>query len=103
MAVVVDDKNFKDEIKKGVVLVDFWAEWCGPCQMQIPILEELSKDMEGKAKVCKLNVDEAPQTAGEYRVMSIPTLLVFKDGEVVETMVWVQQADVLKSTLEKYL
>ncbi len=103
MAVIVDDKNFKDEIKEGVVLVDFWAEWCGPCQMQIPILEELSKDMEGKAKICKLNVDEAPQTAGEFRVMSIPTLMVFKDGEPVETMVWVQQADVLKSTLEKYM
>jgi len=103
MAVVVNDTNFKDEIKEGVVLVDFWAEWCGPCQMMLPILEEVSKDMEGKAKVCKLNVDEAPATAWEYRVMSIPTLIVFKDGEPVETLVWVQQADVLKSTLEKYM
>ena len=103
MTVVVNDNNFKNEIKEGVVLVDFWAEWCGPCQMMLPILEEVSTDMEGKAKVCKLNVDEAPQTAGEYRVMSIPTLIVFKDGEPVETLVWVQQADALKSTLEKYM
>ena len=103
MTVVVKDDNFKNEIKEGVVLVDFWAEWCGPCQMMLPILEELSKDMEGKAKICKLNVDEAPNTAGEFRVMSIPTLIVFKDGEAVETLVWVQQADALKVTLEKYL
>ncbi len=103
MAVVVNDDNFKEEIKEGVVLVDFWAEWCGPCQMQIPILEELSKEMEGKAKICKLNVDEAPATAGEFRVMSIPTLMVFKDGEPVDTMVGVQQKDVLVEKLNSYL
>ncbi|MDQ7008892.1 MAG: thioredoxin [Candidatus Gracilibacteria bacterium] len=103
MAVIVNDTNFKDEIKEGVVLVDFWAEWCGPCQMMLPILEELSTRMEGKAKICKLNVDEAPTTAGEFRVMSIPTLIVFKDGKPVETLVGVQQADSLESTLNKYL
>ena len=103
MSVIVDDKNFKDEIKEGVVLVDFWAEWCGPCQMMLPILEELSKTMEWKAKICKLNVDEAPTTAGEFRVMSIPTLIVFKDGKPVETLVGVQQADALETTLNKYL
>ncbi len=103
MAVVLNDENFKEEVKDGVVLVDFWAEWCGPCQSQIPILEELSKEMEGKAKICKLNVDDSPATAGEFRVMSIPTLLVLKDWEVVETMIWVQQADTLKTTLEKHM
>jgi thioredoxin 1 len=103
MAVIVNDSNFKDEIKEGVVLVDFWAEWCGPCQMMLPILEELSTTMEGKAKICKLNVDEAPTTAGEFRVMSIPTLIVFKDGSPVETLVGVQQADSLEATLNKYL
>jgi len=103
MAVVVNDTNFQDEIKEGIVLVDFWAEWCGPCQMMLPILEELSTKMEGKAKICKLNVDEAPTIAGQFRVMSIPTLIVFKDGEPVETMVGVQQTDSLEATLNKYL
>jgi len=72
MAVMLNESNFQDEIKTGVVLVDFWAEWCGPCQMMLPILEELSTRMEGKAKVAKLNVDEAPTIAGQFRVMSIP-------------------------------
>ena len=103
MAIAVNDNNLKEEIKEGVVLVDFWAEWCGPCQMMLPILEELTKTMEGKAKICKLNVDESPTIAGQFRVMSIPTLIVFKDGEPVETMVGVQQADALEATLNKYL
>ena len=103
MAIIVNDNNFKDEIKTGVVLVDFWAEWCGPCQMMLPILEELTTIMEWKAKICKLNVDEAPTTAGEFRVMSIPTIIIFKDGTPVETLVGVQQADVLETTLNKYL
>jgi len=103
MAIILNDNNFQNEIKEGVVLVDFWAEWCGPCQMMLPILEELTKTMEGKAKICKLNVDESPTIAGQFRVMSIPTLIVFKDGEPVETMVGVQQADALEATLNKYL
>ena len=103
MSIIVNDQNFQDEIKEGVVLVDFWAEWCGPCQMMLPILEEVSKKMEGKAKVCKLNVDQSPTIAWQFRVMSIPTLIVFKDGEPVETMVGVQQADALEATLNKYM
>ncbi len=103
MAVILNEQNFQDEIKEGVVLVDFWAEWCGPCQMMLPILEELSVRMEGKAKVAKLNVDESPTIAGQFRVMSIPTLIVFKNGEPVETMVGVQQADALEAVLNKYL
>ena len=103
MAVILNEQNFQDEIKEWVVLVDFWAEWCGPCQMMLPILEELSTRMKGKAKVAKLNVDESPTIAGQFRVMSIPTLIVFKDGEPVETMVGVQQADALEATLNKYL
>ena len=103
MTVVVNDENFKEEIKEGVVLVDFWAEWCGPCQIMLPILEQLATSFEGKAKICKLNVDEAPWMAAEFRVMSIPTIVIFKDGEAVETLVGVQQADVLMPLLEKYL
>ena len=103
MTVILNEGNFKDEIASGVTLVDFWAEWCGPCQIMLPILEELSTKMEGKAKIAKVNVDENPSLAAQFRVMSIPTLLVMKDGEVVEQLVWVQQADALETTLGKYL
>ncbi len=103
MTVILNEANFKDEIASGVTLVDFWAEWCGPCQMMLPILEELSTKMEGKAKISKVNVDENPALAAQFRVMSIPTLLVMKDGEVVEQLVGVQQADALETTLSKYL
>ena len=103
MAVMLNESNFQEEISKGVVLVDFWAEWCGPCQMMLPILEELSTRMEGKAKIAKLNVDENPNIAAQFRVMSIPTLIIFKDGQAVEQLVWVQQADTLEATLNKYL
>lgn len=103
MTVVLNEGNFKEEVESGVTLVDFWAEWCGPCQMMLPILEELSTKMEWKAKISKVNVDENPALAAQFRVMSIPTLLVMKDGEVVEQLVWVQQADALETTLAKYL
>ena len=103
MAVILNEQNFNEEISSWVVLVDFWAEWCGPCQMMLPILEELSTKMEGKAKIAKVNVDENPSLAAQFRVMSIPTLIVFKDGQPVEQLVWVQQADQLEAVLNKYL
>ncbi|GAC1315303.1 MAG: thioredoxin [Acidimicrobiales bacterium] len=79
----VSDMNFDEEIKSSdqPVLVDFWAEWCGPCKMIAPTLEEISKDYAGKLKIVKLNVDDAPDTARRFEVMSIPTLILFKDGE----------------------
>src|SRR5688500_18574261 len=78
------DTNFNEEVKGSdePVLVDFWAEWCGPCKMIAPILEELATEQAGKVRIAKLNVDDAPVTAQEFQVMSIPTLLLFKDGEV---------------------
>jgi len=103
MAIVLTEQNFTQEIASWVVLVDFWAEWCGPCQMMLPILEELSARVEGKAKVAKVNVDEQPSLAAQFRVMSIPTLILFKDGQPVEQFVWVQQADVLEEAINKYL
>ena len=103
MAVALNEQNFNEEISSGVTLVDFWAEWCGPCQMMLPILEELSTRMEGKAKIWKVNVDENPSLAAQFRVMSIPTLIVFKDGQPVEQLVWVQKAEDLESILSKYL
>ena len=103
MAVILNEQNFNEEISSWVVLVDFWAEWCGPCQMMLPILEELSTRMEGKAKIAKVNVDENPSLAAQFRVMSIPTLIVFKDGQPVEQLVWVQKAEDLEAVLNKYL
>jgi thioredoxin 1 len=103
MTVALNKENFEETIKSGVTLVDFWAEWCGPCQMMLPILDQFSESMGDKMTVAKVNVDEAPEVAGQFRVMSIPTLIVFKDGEPVETMVGVQQADQLEAVCSKYL
>ena len=79
----VSDADFESEVLKatGAVVVDFWAEWCGPCRMIGPALEEISGSLDGKVKIVKLNVDENPQTASKYGVMSIPTLMLFKNGE----------------------
>ncbi|MFA6382955.1 MAG: thioredoxin [Parcubacteria group bacterium] len=103
MEIIFTDQNFDQEVIKSdkPVLVDFWAPWCGPCQMMGPIIEELSKDMEGKAKVGKLNVDEHSETAQKFGIMSIPALKIFKDGRVVKEFVGVQNKDVLKEALEK--
>ena len=103
MTVALNKANFEETIKSGVTLVDFWAEWCGPCQMMLPILEQFSDKMGDKMTVAKVNVDENPEIAGQFRVMSIPTLIVFKDGEPVETMVGVQQTDQLEAVCSKYL
>ena len=75
--------NFDSVTSSGLVLVDFWATWCGPCRMQAPILEEFDKQMEGRVKVCELDVDEVPSVAQRFGVMSIPTLIAFKDGQQI--------------------
>lgn len=83
------DGNWESEVLQSseLIMVDFWAVWCGPCQMVAPIVEELAKEYEGKLKVMKLNTDEAPEVAGKYQIMSIPTILFFKNGEPVEKLV----------------
>jgi thioredoxin 1 len=103
MTVVLNKENFEETIKSGVTLVDFWAEWCGHFQMMLPILDTFSDSMGDKMTVAKVNVDENPEIAGQFRVMSIPTLIVFKDGAPVETLVGVQQADQLEAVCSKYL
>ena len=89
MVIEVTDKNFEDEVIKSAlpVLVDLWAPWCGPCRMVAPVIDKLAEDYDGKFKFCRLNVDENPQTASKYRVMSIPTIMFFKGGEAVDTVI----------------
>ncbi|KRN98825.1 thioredoxin [Companilactobacillus kimchiensis] len=98
----VTDKNFKKETDTGVTLVDFWATWCPPCKMQSPIIEQLDAEMKGKVNFRKLDVDQNQQTAGEYGIMSIPTLLVKKDGQVVDKLVGLHMKDQLKTVLAQY-
>jgi len=104
MAKVFTDQNFEQEVlnSQKPVLVDFWAPWCGPCQMMGPIIEELAEELEGQVVVGKLNVDENPQMAQKYGIMGIPTLLVFKNGQVVEQFVGVQPKEVLKTSLTNF-
>ncbi|GIN22139.1 MAG TPA: thioredoxin [Bacillus bacterium] len=97
------DQNFKDETGEGVVLVDFWAPWCGPCKMIAPVLEELDGDLGDTAKIVKVNVDENQETASQFGVMSIPTLIVMKDGEVVDKTVGFQPKEALADLVNKHL
>lgn len=103
--VTVTDQNFDTEVVKSdkPVLVDFWAVWCGPCQMQNPILEEVGAALTGKIKVGKVNVDENPSTAQRFGVMSIPTLMIFKAGTVVKQFIGVQSKETLLGELNKLI
>ena len=97
------DANFATETSKGVILIDFWAPWCGPCQMQGPIIEKVAAAMAGKAKIGKCNVDEAPQSAEGFGIRSIPSLIILKDNREVERFVGVQRETDLISALKKHL
>lgn len=101
--ITITDSNFDAEVLKSdkPVLVDFWAVWCGPCQMQGPIVEDVAHDLAGKAVIGKLNVDENPQTAQKYGVMSIPTLMIFKGGTVVKQFIGVQSKETLLTELNR--
>jgi thioredoxin 1 len=102
MAKQFTDSNFESDVLKSdkPVLVDFWAEWCGPCRMIGPIVDELYKEYDGKAEIGKLNVDENPEVAAKYGVRSIPTLLIFKDGQLVDKQVGVVPKSALVKKLE---
>jgi len=103
--VVLTDANFNEKVKKakGLVLVDFYADWCMPCRMLAPTLEKIADDYAGKITVGKLNVDANSSTASSFSVTGIPTLILFKDGSQVERLVGLQTADVLKTLIEKHL
>ena len=103
--ITATEENFKSEVLESSqpVLVDFWAEWCGPCKMIALAIEELAADFDGKAKVAKVNVDEQPKLAQEYGVRSIPTLLFFRDGKVAEQLVGAAQKDTLAEKLNSLI
>ncbi|NRB49361.1 MAG: thioredoxin [Saprospiraceae bacterium] len=103
MAFEFTDKNFDAESAEGVAVVDFWAEWCGPCRMIGPIIEELASDYEDKAIIGKVNVDDNPEISMKFGIRSIPTILILKDGEVVDKQVGVTTKNKLAEKIDKAL
>ena len=105
MEIQVNDDNFKKEVLESeeLVLVDFWAPWCMPCRMLAPTIEEIGEEMDGKVKVCKMNVDENVQYPQEYGIMSIPTVMLFKNGQAVETMIGLQPKEEILKTIQEHL
>ena len=102
---VLTDQNFQTEVLKAtmVTVVDFWAPWCGPCKIISPLIEELMKEYSGKAKVGKMNVDENPQIPGQYGIMGIPTVMIFKNGQPVKSMVGAQSKQTYKMAIDEAL
>ncbi len=105
MLLQVKDDSFKTEVLNSElpVLVDFWAQWCMPCHMVAPQVEAIAKEYEGKLKVCKLNVDEAPQTASAYGIMSIPTLMIFKGGQPVDKIIGAVPKEEIERVIKQYV
>lgn len=102
MVQAITDANFIEETKSGLVITDFWAAWCGPCRMQSPVLEELESEVGDDVKITKMDIEENPQTPAEFGIMSIPTLLIKKDGEVVETLVGYHPKEQLEEVIAKH-
>jgi len=105
MGIDINDGNFKQEVlgEDLPVLVDFWAVWCGPCLRLAPLIEQIAKEYKGKLKVCKLNVNEAPKTASSYGIMGIPTLAIFKNGEVVDKAIGALPKEELEIMIKKHV
>lgn len=100
---IVDSNEFKNEIESGVTIVDFFATWCGPCKMLAPVLEGLSNDMEGKAKFIKVDIDQSLDLANQFQISSVPTMVIFKDGEKVEQLVGFLPKERIQEAIEKNL
>ena len=103
MAKQITDTDFKDEIKEGITLVDFWAPWCGPCKMLEPVIEKLSEEYKGKINIVKLNTDENKETPGKYGIQGIPTMILFKDGQIEDRMVGAYPEKAIKEVLDKHI
>ena len=105
MPLEISDQSFEEAVIKSDMpaLVDFWAPWCGPCRMVAPVIDKLSEKYQGKFKFCKLNVDENPKTAAKFNVMSIPTIMLFKDGKVADTVIGAVPEDTLKTKIDRLL
>ena len=99
----VNSADFKKLISKGVTLVDFWAPWCGPCRMQVPILEDMAESVKNKVKIAKVNVDEAADIAEQFGVQAIPTLLLFKDGNEIQRFIGMQTKETLLGAISSSL
>ena len=99
----LNQNSMEETIKEGVSLVDFWAPWCGPCRMIAPVIDQLAIEFEGKAKICKVNTEEEPELTAQYQVRSIPTILFFKDGKIVEQLIGATNKATLEEKINKYL
>ncbi|RBP88682.1 thioredoxin [Cytobacillus firmus] len=98
-AIALTKESFQNHVQSGLTLVDFWAPWCAPCKVQLPIVEELSDEMKGQATIAKVNVDDEPELASQFGISSIPALILFKDGKVADTMRGLNQKHELKDKI----
>ncbi|WP_290033505.1 thioredoxin [Ligilactobacillus cholophilus] len=97
------DSNFEEETANGITFTDFWATWCGPCRMQSPVIDELAKELDGKVKFTKMDIDQNPNTATELGIMSIPTMVIKKDGKIVDSIVGYHDKAQLEQIINQYL
>ena len=99
----LNNSNFDENVKSGVALVDFWAPWCGPCRMIAPVIDELASEFEGRAKICKVNTDEQEELSSKFGIRSIPTILIFVNGEVKDQLIGATTKAALVEKIEQFL